>query len=173
MHEAMDKSPSRQSAPTLVDRGFQLAYVCAYQLMRRYWKLRHPTTHGALVALWNAGEVLLVRNSYVPYYCLPGGYVHRGETARAAAQRELAEEVGISVSPDELELVFDQTNEWEGKRDHVQIFSLGVAHRPTVEVDHREVIDASWWAPRRALALDLFPPLRRVLEQKESPTSAR
>jgi 8-oxo-dGTP diphosphatase len=168
----MEKARPQRSAPTLLDRGFQLAYVCAYRVMRGYWRLRHPTTHGALVALWNEGEVLLVRNSYVPYYCLPGGYVHRGETARQAARRELSEEVGISVRPEELELVFDQTHEWEGKHDHVQIFALGVSERPEVGVDHREVIEASWWRPERALALDLFPPLRSVLE-RQKPTSAR
>jgi 8-oxo-dGTP diphosphatase len=149
-----------------VDRGFQLAYVCAYQVMRAYWRVRHPTTHGTLVALWNRGEVLLVRNSYVPYYGLPGGYVRRGETPRQAALRELVEEVGISAQADELELVLDETNEWEGKHDHVQIFALDLTARPNVVVDHREVVEASWWSPERARSLDLFPPLRRVLEQR-------
>jgi ADP-ribose pyrophosphatase YjhB (NUDIX family) len=155
-----------QAGPTLVDRAFQLAYVCAYQLMRRYWAVRHPTTHGALVVLQNGGEVLLVRNSYVPYYSLPGGYVRRNETAREAALRELSEEVGISAQADELELVLDETHDWEGKRDHVEIFVLELAGRPTIAVDHREVIEASWWAPHRALSLNLFPPLRRVLQMK-------
>ena len=152
--------------PTLVDRGFQLAYVCAYRAMRAYWKVRRPTTHGTLVTLWNRGEVLLVRNSYVPYYSLPGGYVNRSETARDAAVRELTEEVGITAKAGDLELVLDRTHDWEGKRDHVQIFSLELPSRPTVAVDHREVVDAAWWSPERALALDLFPPLREVLEAR-------
>jgi hypothetical protein len=66
------------TGPSLIDRGFQLAYVCAYRMMRVYWMLRRPATHGALVALWNGGEVLLVKNSYARYYGLPGGYVRRG-----------------------------------------------------------------------------------------------
>jgi 8-oxo-dGTP diphosphatase len=157
--------PAR-SDPTLVDRGFQLAYVCAYRAMRAYWMVRHPTTHGSLVALWNAGEVLLVRNSYVPYYSLPGGYLRRGETAREAAVRELREEVGISTTADQLVPLLDRTHEWEGKHDHVEIFALEVASRPTIEVDHREVVAASWWTPTRALTLELFPPLRSVLEKR-------
>src|SRR5687767_2389886 len=50
--------PSSESSngPTLADRAFQLAYVCAYQLMRAYWTVRRPTTHGALVTLWNEGQ---------------------------------------------------------------------------------------------------------------------
>ncbi len=162
---AMNESARRNEAgPTLVDRGFQLAYVCAYRLMRGYWALRHPETHGALVVIRSGGEVLLVRNSYVPYYSLPGGYVQRHETARQAALRELTEEVGVSVSAEALELVRDETHDWEGKRDHVEIFTLEVAVRPNVFVDHREVVEASWWSPERALSLNLFPPLRRVLE---------
>jgi ADP-ribose pyrophosphatase YjhB (NUDIX family) len=161
-----ENTTRHQSGPTLVDRGFQLAYVCAYQLMRRYWALRHPTTHGALVALQNGGEFLLVRNSYVPYYSLPGGYVRKSETAREAALRELSEEVGVSAQSHELELVLDETHEWEGKHDHVEIFVLQVPTRPNIAVDHREVVEASWWKPERALSLNLFPPLRRVLQMK-------
>jgi 8-oxo-dGTP diphosphatase len=157
---------SDRSQPTLVDRGFQLAYVCAYRAMRMYWKIRRPTTHGTLVTLWNDGEVLLVRNSYVPYYSLPGGYLHRGETAKQAVVRELTEEVGVIADPEKLELVLDRTHEWEGKHDHVQIFSLDLASRPPIGVDHREVIEASWWKPQRALSLDLFPPLREVIERR-------
>jgi 8-oxo-dGTP diphosphatase len=118
------------------------------------------------VALWNRGEVLLVRNSYVPYYVLPGGYVRRGETSREAARRELFEEVGVEAKPDQLELVLDENHVWEGKREHTEIYKLDVAERPSVQVDHREVVEASWWLPQRALALDLFPPVRRALERR-------
>src|SRR2546430_1103196 len=149
----MNPSTREQLGPTLVDRGFQIAYVCAYRMMRTYWMLRHPSTHGALVALWNQGEVLLVRNSYVPYYCLPGGYVRRGETAMGAALRELREEVGISAGTEQLKLAMDETHDWEGKRDHVEIFELELASRPNIAVDHREVVEASWSSPERALSL--------------------
>jgi 8-oxo-dGTP pyrophosphatase MutT (NUDIX family) len=157
---------SDRSQPTLVDRGFQLAYVCAYRAMRTYWKVRHPTTHGTLVTLWNQGEVLLVRNSYVPYYSLPGGYIHKNEAARQAVVRELSEEIGVIADPDQLELVLEKTHDWEGKKDHVQIFSLDLPSRPNIAVDNREVIEAKWYSPARALELQLFPPLREVIEKR-------
>jgi 8-oxo-dGTP pyrophosphatase MutT (NUDIX family) len=152
--------------PTLVDRGFQLAYRSAYRMMRVYWGLRHPTTHGALVALWNGGEVLLIRNSYVRYYCLPGGYVRRGESGRDAALRELSEEVGVAARIEQLDLAHEERHEWEGKDDHVMIFSIAVPERPDVRVDRREVVEAEWMSPERALVLDLFPPLRRMLARR-------
>lgn len=159
-------SAEPRSVPTLVDRTFQLAYVCAYRLMRMYWTVRKPTTHGALVTLWNRGHVLLVRNSYVSYYTLPGGYIASGESGAQAAARELTEEVGLSAKPEQLKLVHEETHPWQGKQDHVQIFSLEVDERPQVKIDHREVIEASWWSPESALGLTLFPPLRKVIEER-------
>ena len=154
--------------PTLLDRGFRLAYVCAYQLMRVYWRARRPETHGALVLLRNAGEVLLIRNSYVRYYSLPGGYVHAGEAARQAAVRELSEEIGLVVRADQLAQLLDVTHDWEGKKDHVEIFSLEVPERPRIEIDQREVIEATWLSPEKALSLNLFPPLRTAIQMLDA-----
>ena len=162
-----DAGPNRSTAkPTVMDHAFRVAYTCAYRGMRVYWQLAHPETQGALVTLWNRGEVLLVRNSYVPYYSLPGGYIRRGEAPVDAAIRELTEEIGVSAKAEDLALVFDRMQPWEGKRDHVRIFSLDVATRPEVRVDNREVIEASWWLPERALGLNLFPPVRTLLEER-------
>jgi 8-oxo-dGTP diphosphatase len=153
------------SQATLVDRAYQLGYRAAYQVMRTYWRLRKPTTNGALVAIWSRGEVLLVRNSYIPYYSAPGGYVRPSESGRDAVLRELVEEVGVTARPEELELALDVTHEWEGKHDHVQIFNLQLSERPALRIDHREVVEASWFSPERALQLEhVFPPLRRVIE---------
>jgi 8-oxo-dGTP diphosphatase len=163
-------SDENASKATLVDRGFQIGYQLAYRLLRAYWRVRRPTTNGALVAIWSRGEVLLVRNSYVPYYSAPGGYIRPAESGRDAALRELNEEVGVKVRPDQLELALDTTHEWEGKLDHVQIFNLNVAERPVVHIDHREVVEATWFAPKRVLELKhVFPPLRRVIESSLRP----
>lgn len=149
----------------MIDRAFQLAYVCAYQLMRVYWRVARPNTHGALVAIWHRGRILLVRNSYVGYYSLPGGYVRTGESGRQAAVRELREEVSLDVAESELALALDVTRDWEGKRDRVELFRLDVAHEPQVQVDNREVVSAQLFAPAEALSLKLFPALRQHIEE--------
>lgn len=151
---------------TVVDRCYQKAYSVAYQMMRVYWRVRRPRTRGALVAIWCGEELLLVRNSYVRYYSLPGGYVQRGESGREAALRELEEEVSLTATADQLELVVSEVNEWEGKQDGVEIFSLDVSERPDVAIDHREVVEASWFSAQAALELDLFPPIRRAIAHR-------
>lgn len=152
------------TSATLVDRMFQLAYKAAYRMMRVYWSVRRPATHGALVTLWNDGQVLLIQNSYVSYRSLPGGYVGRNETGAEAAVRELREEIGVVARPEQLERVYDEVKDWEGKRDRVEVFKLELDHRPKMAIDRREVIAAGWYSPARALELDLFPPIRLILE---------
>jgi 8-oxo-dGTP pyrophosphatase MutT (NUDIX family) len=151
---------------TVVDKSFQLAYRVAYRMMRVYWGVRRPSTHGALVTLWNQGELLLIQNSYVAYRSLPGGYVGRYETGAEAAVRELREEIGIVARAEQLEKVYDEIKDWAGKRDHVEVFQLELATRPVIRIDHREVVSAAWYSPDRALELDLFPPIRLILEAR-------
>ncbi|MCK6547848.1 NUDIX hydrolase [Myxococcota bacterium] len=157
------------TTPALTDLAYQRFYRTAYKLMKVYWAAARPKTHGALVALWHGGRVLLVRQSYLDYHSLPGGYVKRGETAKQAAVRELREELGLTTTEDRLALVLDVTHEWNQHLDHVEVFALELDEPPVVTVDHREVVDARFYTVEEALALDLFPPLRAVLKRRPRP----
>jgi 8-oxo-dGTP pyrophosphatase MutT (NUDIX family) len=148
----------------VIDGLYRIGYRGAYLLMKAYWALRRPETHGALVAIWHEGRVLLVRNSYHEHYGFPGGYVRNGESAVQAALRELREEVGVSATEQSLTLGLDITHEWLRHPDHVEIFRLDVVSSPRIEVDNREVISAGFFDVDAALRLNLFPPIRRYLE---------
>ena len=129
------------------DRVARLALVVAYRLIKavhRYWRPRHV---GAAVAVWHDGKILIVRHSYRPGYGLPGGRVKRNETPAAAASRELREEVGIRADPDELLAVAPGTG-----RKPTHVFEFRPHLRPSVSIDNREIIAASFVDPtdRRA-----------------------
>ncbi len=49
------------------------------------------------------GRILLIQRKHEPFgWALPGGFVNVGETVEAAAVRELFEETGCSVLPEDL-----------------------------------------------------------------------
>jgi 8-oxo-dGTP diphosphatase len=55
---------------------------------------------GASAALFRDGKVLLIKRSTAPFaglWSLPGGLIEPGETAEAAARREVREETGLSA----------------------------------------------------------------------------
>jgi 8-oxo-dGTP diphosphatase len=152
--------------PTAIDRGYRLAYRVAHGLLRLYWGVRHPHKGGVLIAIWNEGELLIVKNTYRRQRTLPGGYPHAGETPAQTGERELAEECDVRVSPDALKEVYRAEHLFEGRRDDVTIVEVHLPTRPTVRIDNREVSDARFAKPRDILALDIVPHLREYLEQK-------
>lgn len=52
-----------------------------------------------------AGQVLIVKANYKPYWTFPGGIIDAGETPKEAAIRETFEEVGISIDPEKVAFV--------------------------------------------------------------------
>ncbi len=65
------------------------------------------------------GRVLLCQNVKHGYFYLPGGHVEFGEAAARAAERELAEEIGVRVQVGELALVSECA--FQAKRAHHEI----------------------------------------------------
>lgn len=99
---------------------------------RMWWKVRKPTTFGVkalLIHPENTQRCLVVRHSYVDreWWGLPGGgYNPKRESAEAAAVREVAEELSLTITqpPTVLRTL---TTELEGKADNLTI----VLARPT------------------------------------------
>jgi ADP-ribose pyrophosphatase YjhB (NUDIX family) len=64
---------------------------------------------GASACVWKDGQVLLIQRAKPPagLWSLPGGHVEFGETALAAARRELMEESGITADLTEFVGLFE------------------------------------------------------------------
>src|SRR5271166_317415 len=87
----------RRSSPRL-DLAWRTAFRLGFPFARLWWRLSHPDHEGALVAVYVGPDLLLVRSSYRTEWNLPGGSVRSVETPKAAARRELAEEIGFAAS---------------------------------------------------------------------------
>jgi len=150
----------------MINALIRAVYRVAHWGLRLIWLVRRPETTGALVAVWHDGRVLLVKNSYRPQMTLPGGYIRPREDRRTAAARELREEVGITVQPTRLVHAYHGTHFFEHRMDTLDIYELEVDSQPTVRVDAREVVEATFHRPERALELPIVPHLQEYLAQR-------
>jgi 8-oxo-dGTP diphosphatase len=152
--------------PSIPDYSLQLAFKVAHRMLRTYWLVRRPYTRGALVAVWNQGDVLIVKNSYRKQYTLPGGYIRTHESPAEAGARELAEECGIYVQPEKIKEVYQRIHSFEFREDDVTIGEIEIADRPPIRIDHREVVDARFFSVAAAQKLPLVPHLAEYLSSR-------
>ncbi|MFF9003642.1 NUDIX domain-containing protein [Streptomyces achromogenes] len=95
------------------------------------------------------GNVLLIERDWYPYeghWALPGGHVNPGETSLDAALRELEEETGVRVRPDQLRQlgVWDTPNrDPRGRYVTVAYHATVPAGTPITAGDDART--ARWW----------------------------
>jgi 8-oxo-dGTP diphosphatase len=147
---------------------WRIAYIVAYRVLRvaAVFGLRLP---GAFVAVWCGPRVLLLKSSYQPFHSFPGGIARPREDARAAALREVAEEVGIHLEATDLEPVPASPALEKLRRAHVTLFTAHLASEPPLQLQQREILWAGFvgvddprvatlWSPFRAYVLSRRPP---------------
>jgi 8-oxo-dGTP diphosphatase len=68
------------------------------------WYATLPTMYGSAAAVFTdqAGRVLLVKPNYRDDWSLPGGILEQGEPPHVGCAREVAEEVGLGITPGRL-----------------------------------------------------------------------
>lgn len=137
-----------------------------------------PVMGAGVLFVDDAGRVLLVRPSYKPGWDLPGGLVEPGETPRAAAARELIEELGVAAPFGRLltvdwtrHEVFGDTLSWvfEGRPMDPETLAA-------LRVDGEELLEFGWHAPSQLT--ELCPPqiarrLLNALREKASGSGER
>jgi 8-oxo-dGTP diphosphatase len=145
--------------------AIRLAYRMAFRLLRLWWFIARPQHTGANVALWHNGRLLVVRHSYTRGYSLPGGGVGRREIPVEAACRELREELGMSVDPEELTHVLVSFTDAFHLRDTANIFEYRPAAAPDIRVDGLEVVAAEFRHPHELAGERGSPHLHRYLRE--------
>ena len=148
---------------TIMDRFWRLAYRVGFRAARLWWRVRRPDHDGAVVAIWlDDDRILAVQQSYRSNLSWPGGGIRRGEEPREAARRELREELGLEVRPDDLVLARETVVEWDIRREHVRVFELRLHGEPVLRIDNREVVAARFVEPQVLLAEPVLPPFIRT-----------
>lgn len=141
------------------------AHLYAGIFLSRISDLTRPqlTLGVRLMAFDDAGGVFLVRHSYIPGLHFPGGAVDAGETCRAAAVREAAEEGGL-VLPGPPDLVGIYRSDIAGRRDHVVLYVSRGVRQPTPKRPSLEIVSGRFY-PLDALPADVNRPARERLAE--------
>ena len=155
----------------MTDALWRLLHRLAARLYDAKNFLLRPRVTGAIVLVRVAGDLLLVRSSYRPWYTVPGGRVQRGEEPSVAALRELAEEVGLAAAPDTIRALGEFVVHHSHIEDHVHAFELRLDAHPPLRIDSREIVWAGFHAESALGELALWPVLEVVLGGRYSTIS--
>lgn len=94
------------------------------RLIKLHWRIFKPFSVGArAIVLNDENKVLLIKHTYTDLWYLPGGGVNKKEHLLDALQREMYEELKLSIK-DEPTLLGTYSNFFESKSDFVSIFVI-------------------------------------------------
>ena len=114
------------------------------------------------------GEILLLKRSPASYagekWCLPGGKREEGESRLEGAKRELHEECGIALLPENLSHLITLYMSFPTYQYDFSIYHCIFQHKPPLHLDLVEHTEAKWCTLAEAYALPLIHGGAKVLE---------
>lgn len=118
---------------------------------------------GASACVWKDGKVLLIQRAKPPLglWSLPGGHVQFGETALAAAERELLEETGVVADLTAFVGLYEIIR--ERPAFHYAIACYGGVWRSGDAHASSDALDTRWVAPLELDSLDFVPNVREAI----------
>lgn len=118
---------------------------------------------GASACVWKDGQVLLIQRAKPPagLWSLPGGHVEFGETALAAARRELLEESGITADLTEFAGLYEIIREKPAFHYAIAcycgLWTEGEARASS------DALAAAWVSPAELHGFDFAPNVREAI----------
>jgi 8-oxo-dGTP pyrophosphatase MutT (NUDIX family) len=135
----------------------------------------YPKRNVAVVGLRDRqGRILLVRTHKLAEWWHPvgGGMDPEDNSPEETVVRELKEEMGIILNPDELHLVM--TAPYDFGEGTVHFFEALVDKEPLdMKLDTKEIIDYRWFSIKNSLELPTFAATTKFLQKlaRDSPKS--
>lgn len=122
---------------------------------------------GASACVWKDGKVLLVQRAKPPLglWSLPGGHVELGETALAAAERELLEESGVRAELSAFVGLYEIIR--DNPRFHYAIACYGGVWRSGEASAASDALAARWLTPAELDSLDFAPNVRDAIARAQ------
>jgi len=118
-----------------------VVFVCAWPAFFIYYKLGYGRTR---VILLHEGRVLVMKQWISPgKWALPGGGLHRGESAAEGAARELYEETSLRLDPRQLQPVGVGHHRCWGLRYDYHVFITKIGSK-SVRAQRIEVSELEW-----------------------------
>ncbi len=123
---------------------------------------------GIGIILLRGDDVLLIRRGRPPgagQWSLPGGKQELGETAEAAARRELREETGLECGPLTMVAHADSITHDEGGRIeyHYTILDFAARYIGGEAMPGDDATAVAWAAPEELAGYDLWDEIARVI----------
>lgn len=119
------------------------------------------------VLIVKGGKVLLSRRQNKGWgdglLCIPGGHIQPNELPRAAAVREIKEELGMNISEDDLVYCCTEAKHSSVERTYLSVeFTLETDQEPINNEPH-ECSELVWVDPHN-LPSDVIPNFRNIIE---------
>lgn len=136
----------------------------------------HPTVHVAgCFCEWEDKILYLKRHAEKPQgdtWGLPAGKLEKGEDPRTAAVREVQEEVGIQLKPDDLHEVVKLYIRLDNVDYVFTAFRVRLLKAPKVKLDFDAHVEARWVTIEEALKLPLILGGKEILQVYQSKISS-
>lgn len=152
----------------LVDGFWRTAFRLGHPLAELVWQMTARPGSGAAIAVWHDGRLLCVEESYRTGLGLPGGGCNPGESACAAARRELREEVGLDLEPASFRSAGTVAFKVGRRSIEDALFEVELEAPLPLEIDRREIVWAGFLAPHELGNARRQPVMQVYLERLAS-----
>ncbi len=116
-------------------------------------RVARPASAGVIV-MNEADEALLLKAHYKPYWSFPGGWIEKDQTPLSAALRELAEETGLVLEPQQVTFAFMVNRFSDIMQSYQFIFQSrqAIAHGDDIRLQASEIADWKFVSRQQVLA---------------------